>query len=73
MVMEEALIMFNKCPFCGKDNVIVNSLCGKYYKKPPHFCIDCGYTWYQEDMESSNIEPDDLTEFEYGLACQVED
>ena len=63
--------MSNKCPFCGKGNVIINSFFGKYYKEgPPNLCLNCGYAWYQEDMESSNIEPSD---FEYGLACQVED
>lgn len=65
--------MFNKCPFCGKGNVIVNSFFGRYYKAPPHFCIDCGYVWYREDMEPSNADLTDPTEFGYGLACQVED
>lgn len=62
--------MSNKCPFCGKGTVIINSFFGRYYKAPPYFCTNCGYTWYKEDMEPSNIE---LSDFEYGLACQVED
>lgn len=66
-------MFFDKCPFCGKGNVIVNSFLGKYYKTPPYFCIDCGYIWYQEDMELSNAYLTDTTEFGYGLASQVED
>lgn len=65
--------MVIECPFCGKGNVIVNSFFGKYYKVPPHFCIDCGYVWYREDMEPSNAYLTDSTEFGYGLASQVED
>lgn len=48
--------MFNKCPFCGKGNVIVNSFFWKYYEAPPYFCIDCGYVWYQSDVEPSNVD-----------------
>lgn len=43
---------------------------GKDDEAPLNICLNCDYAWYQEDMESSD---NDLTDFEYGLACQVED
>lgn len=64
--------MFNKCPFCGNSNIISNSFFGKYYKMPSYCCIDCGYSWYQEDKESSNTDLTDSTEFGHESACQVE-
>lgn len=46
--------MSNKCPFCGKGNVIINVFFGKYCKEaPPNLCLNCGYTWGQENIESS--------------------
>lgn len=63
--------MVNKCPFCGKRSVIVNSFFGKYYKVPPYFCSNCGYVWCQEDMESSKADLTDSTEFGYGLNIKL--
>ena len=63
-------MFFDKCPFCGKNNVVVNSFTEKYHTRFEYFCIDCCYVWYKQDMKSHGVDP---TELGYGLACQVED
>lgn len=62
--------MFNKCPFCGKENIIVNSFSEKYDTRFEYFCVDCRYVWYKQSVSSCNI---DTSDYWYGLACQVED
>ena len=37
--------MSNKCPACGKGNVIINSFFGKDNEAPPNICLSCGYAW----------------------------
>ena len=65
------MIIMKYCPYCGVKMKFINLndyFAGKFY------CLKCQTYIYsqddQENMEPSNIESSD---FEYGLACQVED
>lgn len=59
------------CVYCGTEMKLIK---GTYYVADKLYCPKCDTYIYiqdsQEDTESSNI---DLSDFEYGLACQVED
>ena len=59
--------MSNKCPFCGKGNVIINSFFGKDDETPPNICLNCGYAWRLINMKPCPVV------FRDGLAYQVED
>ena len=65
------VIVMKCCPNCGTKMKFINL---NDYVVDKLYCPKCDtYIYNQdghEDMEFSNI---DLSDFEYGLACQVED
>lgn len=65
------VIVMKCCSNCGTKMKFINL---NDYVADKLYCPKCDTYVYiqddQENMESSNI---DLSDFEYGLACQVED
>lgn len=65
------MIVMECCAYCGTKMKFIKE---NDYFADKLYCPKCKTYIYihdeQENMESSNIEPSD---FEYGLACQVED